>query len=294
MSTNEMVLGTGFAHRLTRFFIYGALVLMAAMYLFPLFVVLMTSLKSAEEIRTGTIIDLPSAPSLKSWYDAMFVACIGVSCNGLSKHFINSFTMVTPAVLLSTSIGALNGFALTQFRFRGDTLVFAFLLFGVFLPLQIVLIPLASVLGKIGIANSIWALVLVHVIYGIPFTTLFFRNFFVTVPHEITSAAKMDGAGFLQIFFRIVLPISIPSFVVSIIWQFTNIWNDYLFATTYTSGDSSPVTVGLYNMVASTTGVKAYNVDMAAVLLTALPTLIVYIFAGRYFIRGLVAGAVKG
>lgn len=294
MSTNELVLGNGAGARLARVFIHGALAVMAVLYLFPLLVTVFTSLKSLEEIRTGTIVSLPSSVSLRSWYDAMFTACVGVSCSGLSGNFINSFIMVVPAVVLSTAVGALNGFALTQFSFRGSNVVFGFLLFGVFLPLQIVLIPLAHVLGYLGIANTVSGLVLLHVVYGIPFTTLFFRNFFVSVPHEITSAAKMDGAGFLQIFHRVILPISIPSFVVSTIWQFTNIWNDYLFAATYTSGDTSPVTVGLYNMVASTTGVKAYNVDMAAVLLTALPTLLVYIFAGRYFIRGLVAGAVKG
>ncbi|MGY5809108.1 carbohydrate ABC transporter permease [Rhizobium sp. LEGMi198b] len=294
MNSNDMVLGAGAAHRVARVFIYGALLFMAAIYIFPLFVVIATSLKSLEEIRTGTILSLPSTLSFASWYDAMFNACVGVSCHGLNGYFLNSFAMVIPAVLVSTSIGALNGFALTQFKFRGHNLVFGFLLFGVFLPLQIVLIPIAHVLGSLGISNSVAGLVLVHIVYGIPFTTLFFRNFFVTVPHEITSAAKMDGAGFIQVFLRILLPISVPSFVVSIIWQFTNIWNDYLFATTYASGENAPVTVGLYNLVASTTGTKLYNVNMAAVMLTAMPTLIVYIFAGRYFIRGLTAGAVKG
>ncbi|OBQ96477.1 carbohydrate ABC transporter permease [Mesorhizobium sp. WSM3866] len=294
MSTHEVVLGNGLAHRITRIVIYGALLFMAAIYVFPLLVVVLTSLKPLEELRSGTIIDFPAAPTMQPWYQAMFAACIGTSCNGLAPYFVNSVMMVVPAVLLSTPIGAVNGFALTHFKFPGHNWVFAFLLFGVFIPLQIVLIPLAYVMGSLGIANSVMGLILVHVIYGIAFTTLFFRNFFITVPHEIVDAARMDGARFLQIFRRIVLPVAIPTMVVSVIWQFTHIWNDYLLATTYTSGLTSPVTVGLYNMVASTTGTKEYNVNMAAVFLTALPTLLVYVFAGRYFLRGLVAGSVKG
>jgi glucose/mannose transport system permease protein len=202
--------------------------------------------------------------------------------------------MAIPAVAISTAIGVINGYALTQWRFRGADLIFALLLFGVFIPYQIVLIPMARVLGIIGLANSIPGLILVHVVFGIPFTTLFFRNFMISLPGDLVSAARVDGAGFFQILWRVIVPISIPCFVVSIIWQFTNIWNDYIFGATFTSGDGMPITIALNNIVNTSTGVKPYNVHMASVVITALPTLFVYIFAGRYFLRGLMAGSVKG
>jgi glucose/mannose transport system permease protein len=232
--------------------------------------------------------------TLQPWYDAWFNACVGLRCTGLAGFFANSFAMAIPAVAISTAIGVINGYALTQWRFRGADLIFALLLFGVFIPYQIVLIPMARVLGIIGLANSIPGLILVHVVFGIPFTTLFFRNFMISLPGDLVSAARVDGAGFFQILWRVIVPISIPCFVVSIIWQFTNIWNDYIFGATFTSGDGMPITIALNNIVNTSTGVKPYNVHMASVVITALPTLFVYIFAGRYFLRGLMAGSVKG
>jgi glucose/mannose transport system permease protein len=181
-----------------------------------------------------------------------------------------------------------------MWRFRGSDLIFGALLVGCFIPFQVVLLPMAQTLGYIGIAQSIPGLIFVHVVYGLAFTTLFFRNFYVSVPAELTKAARIDGAGFFTIFWRIILPLSPPIIVVCVIWQFTQIWNDFLFGVVFSSGSSQPITVALNNLVNTTTGVKEYNVDMAAAIIAGLPTLFVYIVAGKYFLRGLTAGAVKG
>jgi glucose/mannose transport system permease protein len=202
--------------------------------------------------------------------------------------------MVVPAVVLSTAIGSINGYILTKWRFPGHKIIFGLMLFACFIPFQSVLIPVARVLGLLGLGNSIAGLVLVHVVYGLGFTTLFFRNYYEAFPTELIRAAQMDGAGFYQIYRRLILPVSGPIIVVTVIFQFTNIWNDFLFGSSFTSGDGSPITVALNNLVNTTTGVKEYNVDMAAAMIAALPTLIVYIVSGRYFVRGLMAGAVKG
>jgi glucose/mannose transport system permease protein len=183
---------------------------------------------------------------------------------------------------------------LTKWRFRFDNIVFALILFGCFIPFQVVLLPMARVLGILGLSGSVGGLVLVHVVYGIGFTTLFFRNFFITVPSELVKAATIDGAGFLTIFTRIMLPLSLPIIVVTVIWQFTQIWNDFLFGVSFSAGGGQPITVALNNIVNSSTGVKEYNLDMAAAIIAGLPTLLVYVFAGRYFVRGLTAGSVKG
>ena len=202
--------------------------------------------------------------------------------------------MAVPAVIISTLIGAINGYAVAQWRFRGANVIFALILFGCFIPFQVVLLPMARLLGLMGLAGSIPGLVMVHVIYGIGFTTLFFRNYYVTIPIELVKAAKVDGASFFRIFFSIFLPLSLPIIVVTVIWQFTQIWNDFLFGVSFSEAGTQPVTVALNNIVNSTTGVKEYNVDMASAIIAALPTLAVYIIAGKYFIRGLTAGSVKG
>jgi glucose/mannose transport system permease protein len=201
---------------------------------------------------------------------------------------------VVPAVVVSTLIGAFNGYVLTQWRFRGSDAMFTLLLVGCFIPFQVVLLPMAQTLGWLGIANSTLGLVFVHVVYGLAFTTLFFRNFYVSIPAELTKAARIDGAGFFTIFWRIILPLSPPIIVVCVIWQFTQIWNDFLFGVVFSSGERQPITVALNNLVNTSTGVKEYNVDMAAAIIAGLPTLFVYIVAGKYFLRGLTAGAVKG
>lgn len=280
--------------RTTRFVIYTLLLVLAVIYLLPLYVMLTTSFKSLAEIRGGDMLALPRAPSLDAWFKAWGEACIGVTCEGIKGYFWNSLKMVVPAVLISTVLGALNGYVLTKWRFPGHKLVFGLMLFACFIPFQAVLIPMARVLGIFGLSNTTSGLVFVHVVYGLGFTTLFFRNYYEAFPDELIKAAMMDGAGFFKIFWRILLPSSGPIIVVTVIYQFTNIWNDFLFGVSFSSGAESPMTVALNNLVSSSTGVKEYNVDMAAAVFAALPTLFVYIVAGRYFVRGLMAGAVKG
>ncbi|WP_120495279.1 carbohydrate ABC transporter permease [Kiloniella sp. EL199] len=277
-----------------RFGLYTLLLIFGAYYILPLIVVLSTSLKDLDEIRNGTLLSLPAEINFDAWGYAWNKACIGVSCTGLKPYFWNSVAMTIPAVLISTLLGALTGYALTKFKFKGANLVFAMILFGCFIPFQVVLLPMAQSLGFLRIANTVPGLVLVHIVYGLPFTVLFFRNYYVNIPDDLIKAATIDGAGFFMIFWRIMLPLSPPIIVVTIIWQFTQIWNDFLFGASFTTGGGQPVTVALNNLVNTTTGVKRYNVDMAAALITAAPTLVVYVLAGRYFVRGLTAGSVKG
>ena len=288
--TQDTAVSTG---RITRAFIYLVLVLFALFYLLPLYVMAINSVKPLAEITGGNMMALPQVWTLDPWRSAWSTAQIGVEPTGLRPYFLNSILMVAPAVAISTVIGALNGYILTKWRFRGDTWVFGLMLFSCFIPFQIVLIPMAMVLGFLGLAGSIPGLILVHVVYGIGFTTLYFRNYYAAFPTELVRAAQIDGAGFFQIFWRILLPVSGPIVVVSVIWQFTNIWNDFLFGASF-GGTSQPMTVALNNLVQSSTGVKEYNVHFAGAILAALPTLVVYVVAGRYFVRGLMAGSVKG
>ena len=279
---------------LGRFVVYGLLVLLALYYLMPLFVMLSTSVKTLDDIRGGNLIALPAEITFEAWAKAWSSACTGVDCSGLRGNFWNSVSFVVPAVLISTLIGAFNGYVLTMWRFRGSDTIFTLLLIGCFIPFQVVLLPMAQTLGVLGIANSTSGLIFVHVVYGLAFTTLFFRNFYVSVPDELAKAARIDGAGFFRIFWRIIVPLSPPIIVVCVIWQFTQIWNDFLFGVVFSSGERQPITVALNNLVNTSTGVKEYNVDMAAAIIAALPTLFVYVVAGKYFVRGLTAGAVKG
>ena len=293
----------------TRVVIYGLLTLFAVVYLVPLVVMVMTSLKPLDEVTGGNMFRPPHDLTFEPWTKAWGTACVGLTCAGIEGYFWNSIKMVVPAVLISTLLGALNGYVLTKWRFPGHKLVFGMMLFACFIPFQSVLIPMATILGKLGalgrtlgdtigvsmgLGNPTVNLVLVHVVYGLGFTTLFFRNYYETFPTELIKAAMIDGASFFQIFRRILLPNSAPIFIVTVIYQFTNIWNDFLFGATFAAGDSSPMTVALYNIVNTSTGVSEYNVNMAAAIIAAAPTLLVYILAGRYFVRGLMAGAVKG
>ncbi len=293
-AAHGIVTPKGWRNRLLRLLLFLVLGLFVLYYLVPLFVMVATSLKSLDEIREGSLISWPRNPNFDAWGKAWDSACVGVRCNGLRPYMWNSVTMVVPAVLISTALGALNGYALTKWRFPGADTIFALMLFGAFIPFQVVLLPMARTLGILGLAGSVTGLILVHTIYGLAFTTLFFRNFFVGVSDGIVQAAKIDGAGFFRIFFNILLPMAPPAIVVTVIWQFTQIWNDFLFGIAFTVGDSNPVTVALNNIVNTSTGVKEYNVDMAAAILAALPTLLVYVVAGKYFVRGLAAGALKG
>ncbi|ABM03727.1 carbohydrate ABC transporter membrane protein 2, CUT1 family [Psychromonas ingrahamii 37] len=279
---------------INRVLIYSILSFVALIYLMPLVVMLITSLKDLDEIRSGTLLSLPQSLNFDAWGKAWGTACTGVSCEGLKGYFWNSVLIVVPAVAISTVLGALNGYVLTKWKFKGSDLFFGMLLIGTMIPFQVILLPMARTLGFLGLSGTTSGLIMVHVIYGLAFTTLFFRNYYISIPNELVNAARIDGAGFWLIFWRIIIPVSIPIIVVSVIWQFTQIWNDFLFGVVYSSGDSQPITVALNNLVNTSTGIKEYNVDMAAAIIAALPTLLVYVVAGKYFVKGLTAGAVKG
>jgi glucose/mannose transport system permease protein len=286
--------GNSTAKFFSRGLVYAVLLLAALFFLVPLYVMLATSFKDAEQIRSGSLLSLPSSLNWNAWQTAWSSACTGVDCNGLKPFFINSVMMTVPAVLLSTAWGAVNGYVLSHWKFKGSELLFGFMLFGVFMPFQVVLLPMSQVLGYLGLSSSVTGLVIVHVLAGMAGTTLFFRNYYTSVPRELINAARMDGAGFWQIFWRVIFPLSTPILMVTLIWQFTNIWNDFLFGVAFSGADSKPVTVGLNNMVNTSSSVKAYEVDMAAAMIAGLPTMIIYVLAGQYFVRGLTAGAVKG
>ncbi|MEQ9812109.1 MAG: carbohydrate ABC transporter permease [Azospirillaceae bacterium] len=277
-----------------RALIYVVLIFFAVYYLLPLAIMLVNSLKPLDEITSGNMIALPQEWTIEPWLAAWSTAQIGVQPTGLAPYFINSIVMVVPAVIISTVLGALNGYVLTKWKFPGHSIVFGMMLLACFIPFQIVLIPMARILGMIGLAGTVPGLVLVHVVYGLGFTTLFFRNYYNAFPTELVKAAQIDGAGFFRIFFKILLPSSGPIIVVTVIWQFTNVWNDFLFGASFADADSQPMTVALNNLVSSSTGERPYNVHFAGAVLAALPTLIVYVVSGRYFVRGLMAGAVKG
>jgi glucose/mannose transport system permease protein len=279
---------------LFRWMIYAVLIVFVIYYLLPLYVMVVNSLKPLAEIRQGNMMSLPREWTTEPWSSAWSTAQVGIDPTGLRPYFINSILMVVPAVVIATILGALNGYVLTKWKFKGAGIVFGLLLLSCFIPFQIVLIPMARVLGILGLAGTTAGLVLVHVVYGIGFSTLFFRNYYAAFPTELVRAAQIDGAGFFQIFTRILLPSSGPIIVVTVIWLFTNIWNDFLFGASFADFDSVPMTVALNNLVSSSTGVKEYNVHFAGAILAALPTLFVYIVSGRYFVRGLMAGAVKG
>ena len=279
---------------LARLALYSTLLVAALFFLAPLYVMLATSFKDAEQIRSGNLLSLPASLNFEAWALAWSSACTGVDCRGLQPYFWNSVSMAVPAVLISTAWGAVNGYVLSMWKFRGSELLFGLLLFGVFMPFQVVLLPMSQVLGYLGLASSIGGLVLVHCLAGMAGTTLFFRNYYSAIPKELVNAARIDGAGFWRIFVRIVFPMSTPILMVTLIWQFTNIWNDFLFGVAFSGADSKPMTVGINNMVNTSSSVKSYNVDMAAAVIAGLPTIVVYILAGQYFIKGLTAGAVKG
>jgi glucose/mannose transport system permease protein len=282
------------AKHLSRVLIYSVLLIAACLFLAPLYVMLATSFKDAEQIRAGNLMSIPTSINFESWKLAWSTACTGVDCRGLQPYFWNSVSMAVPAVLISTAWGAVNGYVQSMWKFRGREVLFGFLLFGVFMPFQVVLLPMSQVLGFLGLSSSVAGLVLVHCLAGMAGTTLFFRNYYTAVPRELVNAARMDGAGFWRIFYRIVIPMSTPIMMVTLIWQFTNIWNDFLFGVAFSGADSKPITVGLNNMANTSSSVKSYNVDMAAAVIAGLPTMRVYVLAGQYFVKGLTAGAVKG
>lgn len=275
-------------------FLYGTLLLVSVYYLLPLYVMVVTSLKGMPEIRLGNIFSPPVEITFQPWITAWSEACTGINCDGLSRGFGNSVRILIPSVALSITIASINGYALANWRFKGSEVFFTILILGAFIPYQTMLYPIVILLRELGLMGSIGGLVLVHTIFGMPILTLLFRNYFTSIPEELFKAARVDGAGFWGIYFRIMLPMSLPIFVVAMILQVTGIWNDFLFGVIYTKPATYPMTVQLNNIVNSTQGVKEYNVNMAATLLTGLVPLVIYFISGKLFVRGIAAGAVKG
>jgi len=274
--------------------LYGTLLVVCLYYLLPLWVMVMTSLKGMPEVRMGNIFSPPVEITFQPWVKAWAEACTGLNCDGLSRGFWNSVVITVPSVILSIAIASVNGYALINWKFKGSDVFFTILIFGSFIPYQIMLYPIVILLREAGLYGSLWGLVLVHSVFGMPILTLLFRNYFSSIPEELFKAARVDGAGFWGIYFRIMLPMSLPIFVVALILQVTGIWNDFLFGVVYTKPDLYPMTVQLNNIVNSVQGVKEYNVNMAATLLTGLVPLVVYFVSGKLFVRGIAAGAVKG
>ena len=274
--------------------IYGTLLFVSLYYILPLWVMVMTSLKGMPEIRLGNVFGPPVEITFHPWVKAWAEACTGLNCDGLSRGFWNSVQILVPSVILSIAVASVNGYALVNWRFKGSEVFFTILIFGSFIPYQVMLYPIVIILREMGIYGTLWGLVLVHTIFGMPILTLLFRNYFSSIPEELFKAARVDGAGFWGIYFRIMLPMSLPIFVVAIILQVTGIWNDFLFGVVYTKPDLYPMTVQLNNIVNSVQGVKEYNVNMAATILTGLVPLVVYFVSGKLFVRGIAAGAVKG
>ncbi|WP_404925417.1 carbohydrate ABC transporter permease [Mesorhizobium sp. ORM16] len=283
-------------HMLSRrnIFLYGTLIVVALYYLLPLYVMVVTSLKGMPEIRLGNIFSPPVEITFEPWVKAWSQACTGLNCDGLSRGFWNSVRITVPSVILSIAIASVNGYALANWRFKGADTFFVILIVGAFIPYQVMIYPIVIILREIGLYGSLSGLVIVHSIFGMPILTLLFRNYFTSMPEELFRAARVDGAGFWGIYLRIMLPMSLPIFVVAVILQVTGIWNDFLFGVVYTRPDTYPMTVQLNNIVNSVQGVKEYNVNMAATILTGLVPLVVYFISGKLFVRGIAAGAVKG
>lgn len=274
--------------------LYGFLIVAALYWLLPLYVMIVTSLKGLPEVRMGHIFSPPMQITFEPWVKAWDSACTGLYCEGLKVGFWNSVKILIPSTVISIIIASLNGYALSFWRFKGSEIFFTILLFGAFIPYQVMLYPLVIILRELGLFSSLGGVVLIHTIFGMPILTLLFRNYFAGVPDELFKAARVDGAGFWRIFFQIMMPMSLPIFVVAIILQVTGIWNDFLFGVIYAGTTNFPMTVQLNNIVNSTQGVKEYNVNMAATLLTGAVPLIIYFISGKLFVRGIAAGAVKG
>ncbi len=274
--------------------IYGTLIIVSLYYLLPLWVMVVTSLKGMPEIRLGNVFSPPVEITFEPWVKAWSTACTGLNCDGLSRGFWNSVRILIPSVALSISVASVNGYALSMWKFKGSEVFFTILMIGAFIPYQVMIYPIVILLREMGLYGGLSGLVLVHTIFGMPILTLLFRNYFASVPEELFKAARVDGAGFWGIFFKIMMPMSLPIFVVAIILQVTGIWNDFLFGVIYTKPDLYPMTVQLNNIVNSVQGVKEYNVNMAATIITGLVPLIVYFISGKLFVRGIAAGAVKG
>ena len=274
--------------------IYGFLLIAAAFFLAPLYIMLTTSFKSMEEIRLGQIFALPGAASLDAWRAAWSEACTGVSCEGISGGFWNSVLIVVPSTLIPILIGALNGYCLSFWKPRGANVLFAILMFGAFIPMQVMIYPLVKLEATLGLYSSLPGIVVVHIVFSMPVMTLLLRNHYAGIPEELFKAARIDGGGFWRIFVQLMLPMSVPIAIVATIMQVTGVWNDYILGLVFAGRDNLPMTVQLNNVINTTTGERLYNVNMAATILTSAVPLLVYLISGRWFVRGITAGAVKG
>jgi glucose/mannose transport system permease protein len=274
--------------------LYAFLASAALFFLLPLYVMLATSLKPMDEIRLGNIFALPLAPTLEAWRVAWSEACTGAACEGVQAGFWNSVRIAVPSTVLPIALGALNGYALSFWRPRGAKLLFGILLLGAFVPVQVMIYPLVRMMAVLGVFGSLPAIVMVHLVFGMPILTLLFRNYYAALPQELFHAARIDGGGFWRIFWHVMLPLSVPMVVVAAIMQLTGVWNDYILGLVFAGRDNLPMTVQLNNVINTTTGTRLYNVNMAATILTALVPLAIYFLSGRWFVRGIAAGAVKG
>lgn len=274
--------------------IYAFLVTAAAFFLVPLYIMLVTSVKTMEEIQLGNIFALPVSFTIEPWLTAWSSACTGVACEGIRGGFWNSLSIVIPSTVLAILFGAMNGYALSFWRPRGANLLFAILMMGAFIPVQVMMFPLVRILAAIGLFGSLPGIVLIHLVFSMPVMTLLFRNYYMSIPQELFNAARIDGGGFFRIFVQLMLPMSTPIIVVAAIMQVTGVWNDYILGLVFAGRDYLPMTVQLNNVINTTTGVRLYNVNMAATILTSLVPLAIYFFSGRWFVRGIAAGAVKG
>lgn len=274
--------------------LYAFLAISALFFLVPLYVMIVTSLKTMPEIRLGNLLTPPSAPTIDAWIKAWSSACTGLTCNGISVGFFNSVKILVPSVIVSIAVGSLTGYALSFWRVPVAGILFGALMTVAFVPYQIFIYPLVRIFASAGISNSLPAIVIIHTIFGLPTMTLLFRNYFASLPIELFKAARVDGAGFFRIFWSVMLPMATPMLIVAVILQVTGIWNDFILGLVFAGRENLPMTVQLNNIVNSTQGERAYNVDMAATLLTALVPLVVYFASGRWFVRGIAAGAVKG
>jgi len=318
-----MSAGNHRAVRPSRILLYFVLILAAGFFLMPVYILVVTSLKSYADVNLATMWALPKQISLDSFLSA-WNGDPSKGTIGLSNNFMNSMKLAIPATILSAIVGSLNGYVLAKWKFPGANFIFALILFGMFIPYQSILIPLMLTLQAWGKAlrpllenvqawqvpiylewiknlvqtyvpayGTIGGLMIVHVIYGIPITTLIFRNYYAEIPDELLEAGKIDGAGFWGLYRYVLFPLSVPGFVVVIIWEFQSIWNEFLFAVVLTNNAASqPITVALNNLAGSY--IVEWNVQMAGALLAALPTLLIFIVLGRYFMRGLLAGSLKG
>ena len=276
-----------------RIAVYAFLGFFALIYLLPLFVIVANSFRELPEITQNGLIALPHSFSLKAWPQAWAHYCVAGTCEGIKRNFYNSLIMTIPATIISTMLGAINGYVLSKWRFRGSETLFTCMMLGVFMPGQIALMPWAYILGALHLSNSVYGLILVHCVQGLSFTTLFCRNYYVNIPDDLIKAARIDGAGFWRIFFKIVVPISPPILIVTVIWQFTGIWNEYLFGVVFTGGRQQPITAALVALSTSQMNARAFDVSSAAVLIGAIPPLLIYFLGGKYFVRGLTQGAIK-